>query len=137
MSMKLVMVIDRELPLGLIANTAAVFGMSLGERIPGLVGPPVTDGSGRVHGGITQVSIPILQANRPDLNELRERLFDPEYAAVTVFDFCSAAQQSKAYSDYIRRMAECPAADLSYLGVCLYGPAEQVGRLTGSMKLLR
>ncbi len=137
MSMKLVMVIDRELPLGLIANTAAVFGMSLGERIPGLVGPPVVDGSGRVHGGITQVSIPILQANRPEIKELRERLFDLEYAAVTVFDFCSVAQQSKAYPDYIRRMAECPAEDLSYLGVCLYGAAEQVGRLTGSLKLLR
>ena len=137
MTMKLVMVIDPELPLGLIANTAAVFGMSLGERVPGLVGPPVVDGSGREHAGITQIPIPILKADRPFIKALREQLFDPRDADVLVIDFCTVAQQSKAYPDYIRLMANCPAEELSYLGVCLYGPVEQVGRLTGSLKLLR
>jgi hypothetical protein len=33
------MIINQELPLGLIANTAAVLGLSLGERVPDLIGP--------------------------------------------------------------------------------------------------
>lgn len=40
---KCVMVIDENLPLGLIANTAAIMGITLGRDMPEVVGADVTD----------------------------------------------------------------------------------------------
>jgi AraC-like DNA-binding protein len=49
--MKVVMIIDKELPLGLIANTAAVLGASLGKMVDGLIGGDLRDADGNVHLG--------------------------------------------------------------------------------------
>ena len=43
---KCVMVIDEQLPLGIIANTAAVMGITLGKAMPEVVGADVRDESG-------------------------------------------------------------------------------------------
>lgn len=43
---KCVLVIDEELPLGIIANSAAILGMTLGKRMPELVGTDVLDKDG-------------------------------------------------------------------------------------------
>ena len=61
--MKCVMVIDEELPLGLIANTAAVLAMSIGDKIKGIIGDDVRDGDGQLHRGITNLPIPLLKGN--------------------------------------------------------------------------
>ena len=42
-SEKCVMVIDESLPLGIIANTAAIMGITLGKKMPEVVGADVTD----------------------------------------------------------------------------------------------
>ena len=42
-SNKCVMVIDEALPLGVIANTAGIMGITLGKYIPETIGPVVTD----------------------------------------------------------------------------------------------
>ena len=44
---KCVMVIDESLPLGIIANTAAIMGITLGKKMPEVVGADVTDQSGK------------------------------------------------------------------------------------------
>ena len=45
---KCVMVIDESLPLGIIANTAAIMGITLGKKMPEVVGADVTE-IGRAH----------------------------------------------------------------------------------------
>ena len=40
---KCVMVFNEELPLGIIANTAGILGITLGKYIPETVGPTVFD----------------------------------------------------------------------------------------------
>ena len=40
---KCVMVIDENLPLGIIANTAAIMGITLGKQMPEVVGADVYD----------------------------------------------------------------------------------------------
>lgn len=67
MEMKCVMVIDADLPAGLIANTAAVLALTLGKEIEGIIGPTVKDGSGHPHEGITTIPIPILKGNSQKL----------------------------------------------------------------------
>ena len=43
---KCVMVIDRELPVGVIANTAGILGITVGKELPEQVGKDVKDASG-------------------------------------------------------------------------------------------
>ena len=43
---KCVMVMDEDLPLGVIANTAGIMGITLGKHMPETVGPDVRDKSG-------------------------------------------------------------------------------------------
>ncbi len=135
--MKIVMVIDNTLPVGLIANTAAVLGLSLGQKVAGLIGPDTRDGWDRIHNGITAYSIPILEATDAALNQLREELFSDEFADVTVIDFCDLAQRSKHYDEYIRSFSQAVPGQLQYLGLCLCGPPEKVNRITGQLRLLK
>lgn len=135
--MKVVMVIDRELPLGLIANTAAVLGASLGNMVAGLVGGDVADADGNRHLGITTMNIPVLGASGEQIKELRGRLSAGEFADVATVDFNHVAQRSLDYENYTRLLAGSPGAALTYLGLCLYGPVKKVNRLTGNLGLLR
>lgn len=58
---KCVMVIDEQLPLRIIANTAAVMGITLGKAMPEVVGADVRDESGHTHLGIIEFPVPILR----------------------------------------------------------------------------
>lgn len=64
---KCVMVIDENLPLGIIANTAAIMGITLGKKMPEVVGTDVYDRTGNEHLGIIEFSVPILKGE-VDLN---------------------------------------------------------------------
>lgn len=77
---KCVMVIDETLPLGVIANTAGIMGLTLGKHIPETIGPEVLDQSGCVHLGIIQLPVPVLKADSEKIKELRQRLYQPEFA---------------------------------------------------------
>ncbi|HMM20812.1 MAG TPA: DUF2000 domain-containing protein [Selenomonadales bacterium] len=135
--MKTVLIIDRALPLGLIANTAAVLGISLGAAAPEIVGQDVPDADGHRHRGITNKTIPILGGTGEQLRLLRDRLFAAEFAEVGVVDFSDIAQSSLDYGYYAGTLASTPGDRLSYLGLCLYGPDKLINKLTGSMGLLR
>lgn len=126
---KCVMVIDEALPLGIIANTAAVLGITLGHLRPEIIGGDVADGSGSLHAGIT--------AGAGAVRALREALCRPEFQEVTVVDFSDVAQGCKVYGEYIEKMAAAPEDGLQYLGLALCGPKKKVNKLTGSMPLLR
>lgn len=133
--MKLVMVVDGDLPSGVIANTCAILGMSLGKLFPETVGPDVVDAASRTHAGIVSLPIPILKGSARALEELRERLFDPELASLTVVDFTDVARRSGHYDEYTEAMAG--AAHATPLGIAICGGRRAVTTLTGSLPLLR
>lgn len=54
-------VYDEELPLRIIANTAAVMGITLGKAMPEVVGADIRDESGHTHLGIIEFPVPILR----------------------------------------------------------------------------
>ena len=56
-------VYDEELPLGIIANTAAVMGITLGKAMPEVVVVDVRDESGHTHLGIIEFPVPILRGS--------------------------------------------------------------------------
>ena len=134
---KCVMVIDSELPTGVIANTSAILGMTLGKRFPEQVGNDVTDASEKTHLGIITVPVPILKGSREMLKELRENLYKTEFNDLTVVDFSDVAQGCITYDEYISKAAEIPEKDHVYLGLAICGDRKKVNKLTGSMPLLR
>lgn len=130
------MVIDSELPAGFIANTAAVLALTLGKAIDGIVGPAVVDGDGSVHAGITTIPIPILKSTGATLKEFRNTI-STHYPDLFLVDFSNAAQTTKNYGDYMKKIATFTHADLEYLGIAIYGDKKSVNKLTGSLPLLR
>ena len=133
---KCVLILDRQLPPGLLANTAAILGVTLGKTLPQIVGDDIRDSSGTFHPGIVRFPIPVLAVEADDLKALRVRLLAPEFSALTVLDFSQLAQGCKTYGDYLRRMAATPETDLRYLGLAICGDRHTVNRLTGNLPLL-
>ena len=134
---KCVMVIDENLPLGLIANTAAIMGITLGREMPEVVGANVTDQSGNQHLGIIEFPVPILKGTPEVIKEIREKLYQPEFQDLSAVDFSDLAQGCKTYEEFTGKMAQTLEADLRYLGVALCGPKKKVNKVTGHMPLLR
>lgn len=134
---KCVMVIDEYLPLGIVTNTAAVMGITLGKKFPHAVGVDVYDKTGNCHLGITKFPVLILKGNSTLIKELREKIFQPEFSDLTVVDFSDVAQSCNAYDEYIEKLSDVPENDLNYFGIAICGYKKQVNKLTGSMPLLR
>lgn len=134
---KCVMVIDEHLPLGLIANTAAIMGITLGKKMPEVVGADVTDKTGNKHMGMIEFPVPILKGNVESLKAIREKLYEPDFSDLTVVDFSDLAQGCKTYDEFIGKLKEVSEADLNYLGIAICGAKKKVNKLTGSMPLLR
>jgi len=137
MELKCVMVIDEELPMGIIANTAAILGVTMGKQMPETVGSNVIDKTGNVHLGIVNLPIPILKGQATLLKELREKLYQPEFAGMTVVDFSDVAQGCKVYDEFIYKIAEVQEKELQYFGIAICGTKKKVNKLTGNMPLLR
>lgn len=134
---KCVIVLDEALPTGVLANTAAILGITMGQRLPELVGPDVADASGREHLGITAFPVPVLRADQEQIRSIRERLYEPAFAEVTAVDFSDVAQGCMVYEDYQAKAAETAEEAMRYYGVGLCGGKKLVNKLTGSLPLLR
>lgn len=134
---KCVMVIDEKLPLGIIANTAAIMGITLGKERPKLVGRDVCDRSGKRHQGIIAFPVPILKGDSGLIKSIRERLYDPEFSDLSVVDFSDLAQGCKAYEEFIEKMSKAFGTELNYLGIAICGAKKKVNKLTGNVPLLR
>lgn len=134
---KCVMVIDERLPLGLIANTAAIMGITLGQKMPEIVGADVRDQTGNAHLGIIEFPVPILKGTPEHIKAIREKLYLEDFADLTVVDFSDLAQRCRTYDEFIEKMRTAPEGELSYLGIAICGAKKKVNRLTGSLPLLR
>ena len=134
---KCVMILDETLPLGLLANTAAIMGITLGRQMPEVVGADVTDQTGKTHLGIIAFPVPVLRGNAQSIRAIREKLYTAEFSDLTAVDFSDLAQGCKGYDEFIRKMADTPEQALSYLGIAICGSKKKVNQLTGSMPLLR
>ena len=103
---KCVMVIDENLPLGIIANTAAILGITLGKEMPEVVGANVADQSGNEHLGIIEFPVPILKGSPEIIKVIREKLYQPDFQDLTVVDFSDLAQGCKTYDEFYFKNGE-------------------------------
>ena len=127
-----VVVVDETLAPGLAANAAAAMAMTLGTKVPDLVGEDFTDGAGEAHAGLIMTGLPVLRAPAAELRALRARAVQAEVGVIGMPAF---GQATNDYEEFRALVAETP--EPAYLGLALYGPHKTVRRLTGSLGLLR
>lgn len=136
-NMKCVIIIDENLPLGVIANTSAILGITLGKNIPSVVGENVHDASNSNHLGIIKIPVPILKGSREMLKKLREKLYGHNFEDIIVVDFSDIAQSCNVYSEYVQKVSKISEEEHNYFGIAIYGNKKKINSLTGSMPLLR
>ncbi len=131
------MILDETLPRGIIANAAAILGITLGKKFPAAVGQRVTDKDGNGHEGIITFPVPILAGRKELIKSLRQKLFGADFNDIVTVDFSDLAQGCKTYSQYTGKMADTPESELAYFGIALCGDKKKVNRLTGNLPLLK
>ncbi len=134
---KCVIVLDDALPTGLLANTAAILGITLGKLVPELIGDDVQDASGQTHPGITMLPVPVLQCSREALHTMRKKLYSEDFSDIVAVDFSDVAQRCTDYNEYRARAKATSTSGHSYLGIAILGPRKKVAKLTGNMALLK
>lgn len=132
---KCVVVVNGDLPVGLLVNTATVLAITLGSKARSIVGDDAFDASGEAHPGLTRLPVPILKADADAVKEIRFKASGTD--DLLVVDFTDAAQASRDYDEYRRSISGTPTAELKYLGIALYGARRPVNKLTGGLSLLR
>ena len=126
------MVVDEALAPGLAANAAAVMALTIGTKVPALVGEEFVDGAGERHPGLITTGLPVLRASADALPALRARALEAE---VGVIGFPRSGQTTTDYEHFRAMVAETDAPE--YLSLAFYGDGKTLRRLTGSLGLLR
>lgn len=134
---KCVLIMDEHLPIGVIANTAVILGITLGTKMPDVVGDDVPDFDGNPHAGIIRFPVPVLKGNKEILKVLRIMLLDAQFDDLTVVDFSDLAQKCRTYDEFIDQMAAASEAELHYIGIAICGNKKKINKLTGNLPLLR
>ena len=133
---RLAIVINPALPLGLIANTAGAISIGLGAKFPALAARQLTDREERTIDISSNMPVPILQADAETIRSLLLKTLPVENDRAIV-PFPAFARALHDYRDY---EAIFPGRDLAgeaIDGLGLAGPSKWVKSLTGSLKLLR
>jgi len=132
---KWVVVVDRDLPVGLIANAAACLAATIGQQRPDLLGPVTTDASGLQHQPLPFIGCSILGADAQTVHRVRTKA--ATRPALLVVDMPQAAQRATAYTEYQATLAATPHEELAYYAVGLVGPRNQIDKVVGGLQLLR
>jgi len=135
-NLKAVIIIDVELPLGVITNTAAILGMSLGKKYPDIVGHNLINKDKETHEGITVIGLPILSADKDKLKNIRNnaKQFENQIFEVNVLNL---TRFTRSYEEYAEKLEQIANEDLEYQGILLCGEKKAINKLTGNLSLFK
>lgn len=131
----LALIVDPELPPGLLANTVAVISAGLGARYPGVGGVQLIDRTGIAFFNSADRPIPILQAAPAEMRAVMLRAAAD--AAVVPVIFPAFARALHAFADYAALVPDTDLAAAKIDGIGLAGPKKAVRSITGALKLFR
>lgn len=133
---RLAIVVNPDLPPGLLANTLGAIGIGLGARLPWLGNRQLTDAEGRVIDDSSILPVPILAATPEAIVALMLKAMPrADDSALVVFPAFSRALHD--YREYEALLPGKRLGEEAIDGVGLCGPAKWVKSLTGSLRLLR
>ena len=129
-------IVDGELPAGLLTNTVGVIAMALGKLAPEAMGSDGTDQDGRQHAGLAWMGVTILQGNQETINGIftQVRESDPD---LLIVDCPTVAQATRDYDEYLTMLSQQGGSELRLSGIGLYGNSKKIAKLTGNLPLLR
>lgn len=133
---KMVIILDGDLPVGLLCNTSAVLSLTIGNQVENLIDKNLEDGDGTIHTGLTNTPLPILKLNINKLKELRIKA-NENGKDLLIVDITDAAQSTKNYVDYEEKLKSRTSNELKYLGIALAGDKKIINGLTGNLPLLK
>ncbi|MDQ9833598.1 DUF2000 domain-containing protein [Acinetobacter soli] len=135
-NLKAVIIVDAELPSGVITNTAAILGMSLGKKYPEIVGRNLINKDKEIHEGITIIGLPILSADKEKLKSIRDnaKQFENQIFEVNVLNL---TRSTRSYEEYAEKLEQVANQDLEYQGILLYGEKKAINKLTGNLSLFK
>jgi hypothetical protein len=133
---RLAIVINPALPLGLIANTVGAISIGLGAKFPSLAARQLTDREARTIDISSNMPVPILQADAETIRSLLLKTLPVENDRAIV-PFPAFARSLHDYREYEVTFPNRDLADEAIDGLGLAGPSKWVKSLTGSLKLLR
>ncbi len=134
--LRIAVIVDPSLPLGLLANTVATFSVGLGAAQPQFGNSRLTDVSGRTVRNSADRPVPILQAPNDVIRMLLLKALPAPESAIVV-PFPRFARSLHAFADYQEQFPKCDLASEILDGLGVAGPEKWVKSLTGSLKLLR
>ncbi|AYG67304.1 MULTISPECIES: DUF2000 domain-containing protein [unclassified Rhizobium] len=133
---RLAIVINPALPLGLIANTTGAIAIGLSAKFPALAARQLTDREGRTIDISSNMPVPILQADAETIRSLLLKTLPVEDDRAVV-PFPGFARSLHDYREYEATFPDRDLAGETIDGLGLAGPSKWVKSLTGSLKLLR
>ncbi len=135
-TMRIAVIVNPELPVGLLANTSSAVAIGLAAKFPMLAGEQLADIEGRAVDVSSKLPVPILQATAEQIHAILHKAMQAGGEGAIV-PFPAFARAMHSFEDYRQVF---PARNLSLEtldGLGLAGPEKWVKSLTGSLKLLR
>ncbi|GHC80380.1 hypothetical protein GCM10007079_19290 [Nocardiopsis terrae] len=109
-----------------------MLGLALGARLENSLGAAGKDADGTVHAGINPHPVPALSATGEELRRIKALA---DQRDLTVVGFNEVARSSCTYVEYLDRLAVTEPQELEYVGLALFGPRQDVNKLTGKLSL--
>lgn len=130
---KAAIIINPDLPLGILANAVACITSGLFLDGKDYVGPEIA-GDKITYIPITKIPILILKPGSKSLTELciQAQLMNLKYMA-----FTKEAQSTTDYDAYTKSVSGLPLESVTLLGLGVVGPTKLVDSLVGSLPMLR
>ncbi|ATN32633.1 hypothetical protein ACO34A_02290 [Rhizobium sp. ACO-34A] len=135
--LRLAIVVNPDLPQGLLANTVGAIAIGIGAKLPVLAARQLEDRQGRRIDVSSTLPVPILQADAEALRRLLLKAQDGADPAGAVVPFPAFARALHVYADYETSMPDRDLGEEKIDGLGIAGPAKWVKSLTGALKLLR
>lgn len=132
---KIVIVVDSSLGIGLAANRAAVLATGLAAHVPDMIGENLKTKDGKTLLGFTQIPISIL-ASKSDTSFL-ELAKKSEELRCKVIVFLTRAQGMRSYEEYKNSVAQTNYAELDIDAIAIFGDSKSVTKVTGNLPALR
>ncbi|CNF04692.1 Uncharacterized protein conserved in bacteria [Yersinia bercovieri] len=134
--MRIAIIVNPELPVGLIANTTSAVGIGLAARFPQLAGAVLSDSEGKEIDVSSKLPVPILQANASQMREVLLKALVATHERAIV-PFPAFARSMHSFEDYEATFPLRSLTNEQLDGLGLVGPEKWVRSLTGALKLLR
>ncbi len=134
--LRLAIIVNPELSLGLLANTVGAISIGLGAKLPFIAARQLVDKTGIAIDISSDRPVPILQADAETIRAiaLKAAVFEERQAVVA---FPAFARSLHVYVEYEAAFPEKELATEVIDGLGIAGPSKWVRSLTGSLKLLR